>query len=383
MIALRARRVLAYGEERHGWWVTLDGAHIADVSDHAPEQVRTLDLGDVDLIPGLVDLHSDCLEQKSHPRPTTDLPLSAALLDLDAEVIAHGITTHFVCVSLEDDAVKYRSMNRALETVACITNMRPRLRADHLVHLRIDVTGSGHVIAEQLLSNGVVRMLSYMDHTPGQGQYADEADWRKFYGAIMGVQGEDLERRLALKRAGQSQAESVREQIAGLAHNAGVSLVSHDDDSTETVDRATTLGVHVCEFPVNQTAASAARAAGLGVLMGAPNARRGRSHLTNLSAREALASGCLDALASDYHPPSLLAAAYLLSETRLCSWSGAIELVSANPARLALLPDRGSIAKGMRADLVAVALEDGYPVVQQTWVAGRKALGIQATPVAA
>jgi len=116
----------------------------------------------------------------------------------------------------------------------------------------------------------------------------------------------------------------------------------------------------------------------MAVVMGAPNARQGHSHHGHLSAREALAAGCLTALASDYHPPSLLAAAYALADERACSWAEALGLVTSSPARAAGLPDRGRLEQGARADLVAVGRRAGLPTVSRTWIAGREVTAVQA-----
>jgi alpha-D-ribose 1-methylphosphonate 5-triphosphate diphosphatase len=216
-----------------------------------------------------------------------------------------------------------------------------------------------------------------MDHTPGQGQYADESDWRNYYTSVVGASADELEERLAMKRAGQSGADYARSQVALVAGRIGAALASHDDDSPASVQRALDLGARISEFPVNLEAAQAARQAGLGVVMGAPNARRGGSHLANLSARQALEAGCLDVLASDYHPPSLLAAIYMLADDGACSWAEAAGLATANPAQLAKIGDRGCLAPGMQADMLAVARRGGQPVVAQVWIEGRMMLGVQ------
>jgi alpha-D-ribose 1-methylphosphonate 5-triphosphate diphosphatase len=98
-----------------------------------PRAVRPVDLGDVDLVPGLVDLHSDCLEVKARPRPFMELALDAALVELDAEAAAWGVTTHFACVSIEDDLGQYR----ARETVGVVERLRSHLQVDRRVHLRV------------------------------------------------------------------------------------------------------------------------------------------------------------------------------------------------------------------------------------------------------
>jgi alpha-D-ribose 1-methylphosphonate 5-triphosphate diphosphatase len=68
-------------------------------------------------------------------------------------------------------------------------------------------------------------------------------------------------------------------------------------------------------------------------------------------------------------------AAYLIAADEDCEWAVATALVTEGPARLAGLADRGRLAEGCRADLVAVERVDGHPVVRQTWVEGRPVLG--------
>jgi alpha-D-ribose 1-methylphosphonate 5-triphosphate diphosphatase len=82
------------------------------------------------------------------------------------------------------------------------------------------------------------------------------------------------------------------------------------------------------------------------------------------------AEGMLDALSSDYVPNSLLHAAFVLTETVGMSLPAAIATVSANPARMVGLDDRGEISVGRRADLIRVRLHEGTPVVRRVWGGG-------------
>lgn len=369
MIALSAARVLVDGATRSDAWVTVDGERIAAVSASSPAGAEAVHLGDVDLIPGLIDLHCDCLEVKARPRPTSELPLASAMNDLDAEVAAHGITTNYLCVTLDDEVGRNRTPERARETLDWLDRHADGLRVDHRVHLRVETSAPCVPLVDELAATPVVALVSYMTHLPGVGQYADEAKWHAAYvpgaGGATAVE-ETVRRRLALAGS----AEASRERIARAARAGATVLASHDDDDEASVARAGRLGVGIAEFPVTMTAARAARAAGIGVLMGAPNARRGASHVGNLSARDALAAGVLHALSSDYHPPSLLAAAYELPTAGCCDWPRAIGLITDGPARLAGLDDRGRIAPGLRADLVAVARRPAGPGVAQVWRAG-------------
>jgi alpha-D-ribose 1-methylphosphonate 5-triphosphate diphosphatase len=372
MISIRATRILTADSPARAGWVSIDHGVITDVTDRPPAGAELRDYGDVDVLPGLIDLHADTLAEKSFPRPSSEYPLPAALAEFDLDAAAHGITCPFLCVALEEEASKHRSVARAEHIVTAVAATRPTLLTDLRIHLRVDVTGTqtGPTAARLAQAHpALIRMISYMDHTPGQGQYPDESTWRASYAASDHATTDELDRRLAAKRAGAAHAAEVRAQLAATAHQTGAILASHDDDSAETIARATDLGVTICEFPVTLAAARAARTRGMGIVMGAPNARRGSSHLTNLSAREALTAGCLDILVCDYHPPSLLAAAYALARDGLCTWAQAITLVTANPARLVGLTDRGQITPGTGADLI-VARARPHPEVLSTWVAG-------------
>ena len=54
-----------------------------------------------------------------------------------------------------------------------------------------------------------------------------------------------------------------------------------------------------------------------------------------------------------------------------CSLAEAIQMATANPARLYGLHDRGGIKVGKRADLVLFSLEENDLVIHKTIVAGR------------
>jgi alpha-D-ribose 1-methylphosphonate 5-triphosphate diphosphatase len=370
---LHPRRILTGTDVVEDGCLTVEDGVIAGIADVPPAGAEVVELPDCDLLPGLIDLHSDCWNQRSQPRPTMTFPLADSLVALDTEVVAWGITTHFTCVAVQDDAAKLRSIARATEQVRVLEKLREELRADHRVHLRVEATTERIDAADQLAASPVVALLSYMDHTPGQGQYASEEDWRTYHAAIVDGDPDEMLRHL---RARQEFVDDSRLTLARIAATHGLALASHDDDSTASVERAQALGASICEFPVTAEAAHAATERGIFTVMGAPNALRGQSHLEgNLSARRALAAGHLGALVSDYHPPALLSALYALADAGLCPLDQAVRLATVHPAQAAGLTDRGSLAPGKRADLVAVRRRGGVPAVAQTWVAGRPAFG--------
>ncbi|HEX4211704.1 MAG TPA: alpha-D-ribose 1-methylphosphonate 5-triphosphate diphosphatase [Candidatus Dormibacteraeota bacterium] len=374
-VALRAARALIGGVARQDWWVVVRDGLIEEARPSRPGGVEEIELAGMDLIPGLVDLHSDCLELKTRPRPGMVLPLEAGILELDTEAASNGITTHHLCVCVDEDPSKFRNVGRTAATVRALESIHDELRVEHRIHLRVEMTCDGMEATAAMAGSPVVGLLSYMVHIPGMGQFRDRRAWEAYYGRRV-RDGKSPEDEVARRMADLDKIAGRRRRVAEIAREHGLVLAAHDDDSEEAARLSLELGATISEFPVIAEAAATARSLGLGTVMGAPNARRGRSqHEGNLSAREALRAGLLSGLASDYHPASLIAAAYQLSDERECSWTEAVALVTSGPADMARLADRGRIDLGARADLAAVGRRAGQPSVAQVWVAGREVFG--------
>src|SRR5215467_9494292 len=83
-------------------WVAVLGEHIVEVGEgRAPE--RGIELAGDLLAPGLIELHTDHLENHLHPRPKVRWPTLAAVVAYDAQIAASGITTVFDSLRVGDD----------------------------------------------------------------------------------------------------------------------------------------------------------------------------------------------------------------------------------------------------------------------------------------
>src|SRR5204862_4112923 len=143
--------------------------------------------------------------------------------------------------------------------------------------------------------------------------------------------------------------------IVALAKQHNVPLASHDDTTSENVADAVREHVVVAEFPTTFEAARGLHAAGIDILMGAPNVVRGGSHSGNIAAVDLAREGLLDILSSDYVPSSLLMAALQLPErVPAIALPEAVCTVTKTPAEAVGLNDRGEIVAGKRADLIRV-----------------------------
>jgi alpha-D-ribose 1-methylphosphonate 5-triphosphate diphosphatase len=329
------------------------------------------------LIPGLVELHTDHLENHYCPRPKVRWPPLAALQAHDAQVAASGITTVFdaLRVGLDEDAELGVEEMMALAGAIASGKAAGRLRADHYIHLRCEVSAPDCLASFRMIEDHpLVRLVSLMDHAPGQRQFASTESYRRYYQGKLRMSDEALAA-FSARRNRESAAHSAphREAISRYCRQREVVLASHDDATLAHVDEAIAQGIQVAEFPTTMEAAKASHDAGLAVLMGAPNVVRGASHSGNVSARELAREGILDILSSDYVPFSLMQATFALSEAVPgISLPDAVRLVSKNPAEAGGLDDRGEIAVGKRADLVRVRLEDGLPIVRAVYRQGRR-----------
>lgn len=372
-ILTNARLVLA-NEVIDGTLVLRDGM-IADIARGRVASGHDLE-GDY-VIPGLVELHTDHLEGHYAPRPKVRWNPIAAVLAHDAQVATSGITTVF-------DALRVGIDN---ESDISITDMRKladaiedsvaqlRLRADHFLHLRCEVSAPDCREGFALFENDPrVKLVSLMDHAPGQRQFASLDAYAIYYKGKLKM-SDDAFVAMCERRMAESEKNSAqnRDAIAAACGGRGIVLASHDDATLEHVQESVDYGVGIAEFPTTSEAARASRVAGLGVLMGAPNVMRGGSHSGNVSARELAENGLLDILSSDYIPFSLIQSAFFLGEAvDGISLPQAVAMVSKNPADAVGLTDRGVIEIGRRADLVRVRVDEHVPVVRTVWREGQR-----------
>ncbi len=359
-----------------GTVVVRDG-EIAEVAAGRSAIPSAIDLGGDILMPGMVELHTDNLEKHLTPRPKTDWPATAALVAHDSQLTAAGITTVFDSISVgavvakSDRLTKLQSIVEAIET-GVANNL---LRAEHHLHLRCEVAYAElPQLLEPLIAHPLVGLVSIMDHTPGQRQFVSEEAYRTYYQGKYGLTDDQMETFIRDRKADQrAYGEAHRRYAVERARALGHSLASHDDATPEHVAEALADGMSFAEFPTTVEAAQAAHAAGLAVMMGAPNLVRGRSHSGNVSARDLAALDALDIVSSDYIPNALLHAAFLLDDT-LPNFNlpKAVRTVTKAPADAAGMHDRGEIAAGKRADLIRVHRSPHHPLIRGVWRGGER-----------
>jgi alpha-D-ribose 1-methylphosphonate 5-triphosphate diphosphatase len=359
----------------------LDGALVdADVTvndgrivalDAPAGPARVLDARGWLVLPGIVDLHGDAFERQLQPRPGVNFPAGLALAETERQLLANGITTAFHGVTLSWEPglrglEMWRALTAALFGQGWVCDMRLHLRWEAL---NLDALP----VALADIAAGRVGLLAFNDHTPEILPRLDDPARSEKYAERAGVPVaalRDIGMRAAARHA---EVAAALDQLAAAARRAGLPMASHDDESIPDRDAFRARGARISEFPMNETVARAARAAGDFVAMGSPNVVRGGSHLGWASAATLAEAGVCTVLTSDYFYPCLTQAPFVLAARGVLDLPAAWALVSTNPAAAAGLTDRGTIAPGQRGDLALVDAAANTPHVVATIAGGRLA----------
>ena len=373
---IRNARVVTADETFVGC-VVIDGDTIRSVERNSTAVPNAEDWNGDWLLPGLVELHTDNLEKHLVPRPGVLWNATSATVTHDAQCAASGITTVLDSIVIGDmDQGGTRSQTYDI-SIQALHDCRERelLRIEHLLHLRCEVSAPDILqVFERYADDPLVELVSVMDHTPGQRQWRDLDKYRRYAERNGSMRDDEYGRLVEERREHQLEfAAGHRAAVVAGSHARGIPLASHDDTEVDHVEQAQHERIGLSEFPTTVAAARAARAAGIGIIMGGPNLVKGGSHSGNVAAAKLAQLDLLDILSSDYVPASLLQSAFLLRDKLGWTMPRAIATVTRNPAQAIGMVDRGEVAAGMRADLIRVQECAGMPIVRGSWCRGQRA----------
>ena len=353
------------------------------------------------LAPAIIDVHGDAFERQLMPRPGVYFPIEVALIDTDRQLAANGIATAYHAITLGWEP-GLRDVARGRELIQSIQDLALRLTVENRVQLRWETFAFEALdVIELALKGPLLPCVAFNDHTSMTMRAYDVPVQERAFElspdfSIASLDDERMKQRTLSKaqRAGLSQEDYISllgkvwdrrsdvpnkiSEVASMASAVGAPMLSHDDTRADTRAYFRNLGASVAEFPMVMEAVEAARKHEDLIILGAPNAARGGSHIGSIGAADMVEAGLCDALASDYFYPAMLAAIDRLDREkradRVTLWS----LLSSGPARAMRLNDRGRITIGSRADLVLVDWTNGQaPVIEGTWIAGRAAYRVR------
>lgn len=328
------------------------------------------------VMPGFIDVHSDYIEKMAAPRKSSVMNTELAVYEFEKECCSHGITTMFHSVSMLEGELS--SPMRLPENVAKLVDIIEKSHSQlhlihHRFHMRFEIDNLGQFsLMKDYLSRGLVHLISFMDHTPGQGQYRDIEVYKDAYLRKKGVSEEEIDEQIKeLMDHKKLTWDKIRE-AADIAKEKNISIASHDDDTVAKLDIVQELGATISEFPITIEVAHEAKRRGMYTVVGAPNILLGGSHSGNLSARQAIEEGCADILCSDYYPAALLHSIFQMEEYGQ-KLEDMVAKVTINPAKATGIDKiTGSIEIGKKADLLIVEkLPNGLPAITYVFVDGK------------
>ncbi|MDR3588387.1 MAG: alpha-D-ribose 1-methylphosphonate 5-triphosphate diphosphatase [Negativicutes bacterium] len=341
-------------------------------SDHRGRPAdRVIDAQGGYILPGFIDMHSDAIEKELEPRPGAFFNTEVAFSELEKKLAGQGISTMYHSFSFAGAEWGVREDNGAANCIRQIVDIASSYALiRNKIHLRFEVTNYKAVdVIRGLLRDGVIDLLSFMDHTPGQGQYPTVQDYQRYVEKTYHVHFSEVEKILAAKDEGRTRIDESVALLQAAALTEAVPLASHDDDSPERVGYFHSKGITMSEFPINVATAQAARGLGMDVCVGAPNIVRGGSTGKGMRAIDAIEAGAVNILCSDYYPPAILHAVFQLARQTL-SLPEAVAMATSAPARALGLTTLGSLAEGSTADAIVVKIRGEVPVVTNTVVGG-------------
>jgi alpha-D-ribose 1-methylphosphonate 5-triphosphate diphosphatase len=330
------------------------------------------------LTPGFIDIHSDYIEHMAAPRPSSLIDFHLALRETERELITHGITTMFHSLSIiKSTEFPEKPIRNAANTQQFVSLIDQSHHTPHQIrhrfHARFEIDSLDRI--DELtayIENNQVHLISFMDHTPGQGQYRDLENYKATLKGYRKVSDTEIEAIIQHSQNRPKMTLEMIEQLCRLAQKKGIAIASHDDDSADKLETIRSFGATISEFPLTLEVAREARKKGLHTLAGAPNVLLGGSHNGNLSAAEAIHDGCMDMLCSDYYPAAMLHSIFKLHAESGKPLHELFRLITLNPAKAVNLSDQlGSIEIGKKADLLLIdRLDNIMPVITHAFVDG-------------
>lgn len=272
------------------------------------------------ILPGIIDLHGVCLRRAL--QQNTDA--ASAVFQMGRALAAQGITTAW-------QMLDWATVDRGPGMTLGVLDLLDRYRPDALTDLRLQVC------YDPILPGASGGLLSAL--------HAYGLDFVLFPAQM------DEARELT--------PQVVRHlcELAEQFDALGVSYGTLGDKTAERRERFAMIGARLSALPANRRPAAAAFAMGDPVLLSAQDILENTRLQGNVPVSHLIRARLIRTLVSKGAPSAMAQAAFDLVQSKTMSLPQAWGMISANPAQILRLSDRGLIDYGKRADLVVIHKE--------------------------
>jgi len=328
--------------------------------------------------PGFIDIHSDFIETMAVPRPTSMIDFNLCLRESEKILINQGITTMFHSLSLyKPDGFSHKAIRTSENVKKFVELINKTHDNNHLIrhrfHARLEIDNFEEIgNLKKYIKENKVHLISFMDHTPGQGQYKNLEVYRNTIKGYKDLSDEEVDDIIEGHQGKEKMTMELIKELADLARAKNIAVASHDDDSEEKLNLIKSFGASISEFPITLEVAKCAKTLGMFTIAGAPNILQGGSHSGNLSAIDAINNDTIDILCSDYYPAALLHSIFIMHEKHGQNLGKMFNLITINPAKAVNMDKEiGSIEENKKADLIIIEkIDENYPVITSVFVDG-------------
>ncbi len=371
-------KIITENEILEGYDLLIEGNIIKSIEKNNKDNIEMIDAKGGYVSPGFIDIHSDYIENMASPRPSSIMDFNLSIRESEKILLNNGITTMYHSLSFygldlfENKPVrKKENVSRLMDVITGAHNEEHLIR--HRFHARMEIDSIDEIEnIKKYIKEDRINLLSFMDHTPGQGQYRDVNTYRKILKGYKDVSDDEIDKMVETRKNKATITHETMKEVSEIAKAKNIAIASHDDDSAEKLDLLLELGATISEFPITMDVAREAKNRGMFVIAGAPNVLLGGSHAGNLSAEEAIRAGVVDILCSDYYPSAMLHSIFILNQKYNMDLCEMFRLVTINPAKAVKINDTlGSIKEGKKADIIIIEKDNtNMPIITTVIVDG-------------
>jgi alpha-D-ribose 1-methylphosphonate 5-triphosphate diphosphatase len=221
--------------------VVVSGGKIREIQEGQTKVPGAVNFEKDLLLPGLIEVHTDNLEKHLIPRPGILWPSpTEALLSHDNQISGAGITTVLNAIFIGEyhkGGMRREILESSIDAIKK-TREEGLLRSDHMLHLRCEISDSAILgLFEMFVDDSLVRLVSVMDHTPGQRQWSDLKKYRQFHKDKQWTDKEfekKLHDRIEMQK---KYAVNHRHRILFICRQKQLPVATHDD-TTEAHSKA-------------------------------------------------------------------------------------------------------------------------------------------------